>query len=84
MFFFKLHIFKLYKKGKCEQHNRKQVTFTNMQSGAEQNVQAREKMFGLMHHKLETRKCRAKCHCLILKVLRIIGFPGIWENALEV
>lgn len=55
-----------------------------MQSGAEQNVQAREKMFGLMHHKLETRKCRAKCHCLILKVLRIIGFPGIWEKALEV
>lgn len=60
------------------------MTFTNMQFRAEQNVQTQDKMFGLVHNKLETRKRRAKCHCLILKVLRIIGFPGTWEKALEV
>lgn len=55
-----------------------------MQFGAEQNVQTQDKMFGLVHNKLETRKLRAKCHCLILKVLQIIGFLGTWEKALEV
>lgn len=60
------------------------MAFTNMQFGAEQNVQTQDKMFGLVHNKLETRKLRAKCHCLILKVLQIIGFLGTWEKALEV
>lgn len=43
--------------------------------GAEQSVQTQGKMFGLMHNKLEARKCRAKRHFLILKVLLIVGFP---------
>lgn len=42
----------------------------------EQNkVYKHGKMFGLMHNKLEARKCRAKRHFLMLKVLLIVGFP---------
>lgn len=32
-------------------------------------------MLDLTHSKLETKKCKAECHFLVLKVLIVRGFP---------
>lgn len=60
---------------KDEPHNGMWVKFTNMQFITEQNVQTQGTMFGLAHNKLETKKCKAERHFLILQVLIIRGFP---------